>query len=57
MPVTTAYTDVFDVIKYGDGFLVRYPSAEKPNELTNYKSNKSYYLLWKSMKIFTEYFK
>ena len=40
MPVTTAYTDVFDVIKYGDGFLVRYPSAEKPNELTNYKSNK-----------------
>ena len=40
MPVTTAYTDVFDVIKYDDGFLVRYPSAEKPNELTNYKSNK-----------------
>lgn len=40
MPVTTAYTDIFDVIKYGDGFLVRYPSAEKPNELTNYKSNK-----------------
>lgn len=40
MPVTTAYTDVFDVIKYGDGFLVRYPSAEKPNELTNYKGNK-----------------
>ena len=40
MPVTTAYTDVFDVIKYSDGFLVRYPSEEKPNELTNYKSNK-----------------
>ena len=40
MPITTAYTNVFDIIKYGDGFLVRYPSAEKPNELTNYKSNK-----------------
>ena len=40
MPVSTGYTSVFDIIKYKDGFLVRYPSAEKPNELTNHKGNK-----------------
>lgn len=40
MPVSTGYTTVFDIIKYKDGFLVRYPSAEKPNELTNHKGNK-----------------
>lgn len=40
MPVSTGYTNIFDVIAYKDGFLVRYPSAEKPNELTDHKGNK-----------------
>lgn len=40
MPVSTRYTNIFDVIAYKDGFLVRYPSAEKPNELTDHKGNK-----------------
>lgn len=40
MPVSTGYTDVFDIVKYKDGFLVRYPSTEKPNELINHKGNK-----------------
>lgn len=40
MPVSTGYVNVFDIIKYKDGFLVRYPSADKPNELTNNKGNK-----------------
>ena len=40
MPVSTGYANIFDVISYKDGFLVRYPSAEKPNELTDHKGNK-----------------
>lgn len=40
MPVSTSYTNVFDIMKYKDGFLVRYPSAEKPNELIDKKGDK-----------------
>ena len=40
MPITTGYTNVYDVSKYKDGFLVRYPSKEKPNELAEYRDNK-----------------
>lgn len=40
MPISTGYTNIFDIIAYKDGFLVRYPSAIKPNELTNHKGNK-----------------
>lgn len=40
MPVTTGYLKVFDIVKYKDGFLVRYPSAESPNELKDHKGGK-----------------
>lgn len=40
MPISTSYTNIFDLAKYKDGFLVRYPSSSKPNELTNHKGNK-----------------
>ena len=40
MPITTKYTNIFDVSMYQDGFLVRYPSKEKTAELTEYKDNK-----------------
>ena len=40
MPITTGYTNVYDVSTYQDGFLVRYPSKEKPNELAEYRDNK-----------------
>lgn len=40
MPVTTGYTKIFDIVKYKDGFLVRYPSAANPNELVEFKENK-----------------
>ena len=33
MPITTGYMSIYEIIKYGDGFLIRYPSQEKPNEL------------------------
>lgn len=40
MPVTTGYTTIFDIVKYKDGFLVRYPSKDNPNELLEFKDNK-----------------
>lgn len=40
MPVTTGYTSVFDIVKYRDGFLVRYPSKNNPNELSDFRDNK-----------------
>ena len=27
MPISTGYTKIFDIVKYADGFLVRYPST------------------------------
>ena len=40
MPVSTGYTNIFDIITYKDGFLVRYPSRKNPTVLTPHKSNK-----------------
>ena len=40
MPISTGYTKIFDIIKYQDGFLVRYPSSKTPNKLEVYKENK-----------------
>ncbi len=40
MPVSTGYTNTFDIVKYKDGFLVRYPSQSNPNRLAPHKENK-----------------
>ena len=40
MPISTGYTNVFDIKKYKDGFLVRYPAASNPHELSNQRSGK-----------------
>lgn len=40
MPISTGYIKVFDIVKYGKGFLLRYPSKEKINELPEYKESK-----------------
>lgn len=40
MPTNTKDLDVFDLMKYRDGFLVRYPSRENPKELHPYKDSK-----------------
>ena len=37
MPQSTGYIKVFDIIKYRDGFLIRYPSKNNPDELGEYK--------------------
>ena len=33
MPISTGFAEVYDIVKYGDGLLVRYPSREEPNKL------------------------
>lgn len=40
MPISTGVMKVFDVVKYCDGFLVRYPSKENINKLQPFKNNK-----------------
>ena len=33
MPTSTGYMDIFEILKYGDGFLIRYPSKQNPKQL------------------------
>ena len=40
MPVSTGVMRVFDLVKYGSGFLLRYPSKEEPNKLNQFQDNK-----------------
>ena len=40
MPVSTGYIKKFEVIKYHDGFLLRYPSKNSPNALDDYHETK-----------------
>ena len=41
---TTGKAKVFDVVKYEDGFLIRYPSSKNPTELPEFKETKK--LAW-----------
>ena len=34
MPISTGYTKLYDIVKYKDGFIVRYPNWKKPTELS-----------------------
>ncbi len=40
MPISTGYIKKFEVIKYHDGFLLRYPSKNSPNALDDYHETK-----------------
>lgn len=40
MPVTTGYIKLFDIMKYQDGFLIRYPSKKEPNVIKPYQEGK-----------------
>lgn len=33
MPISTGYMDIYEILKYGDGFLIRYPSKQNPKQL------------------------
>lgn len=37
LPISTGYTPVYEVRKYKNGFLIRYPSRKNPKELTEFK--------------------
>lgn len=62
MPVSTGYMKVFDVVKYRNGFLVRYPSKKEPTKLQEFKDNKKlistfqeYEEIYKTLKLDTIY--
>ncbi len=40
MPITTGYINLVDVNRYKEGFIVRYPNADKPTELLPFKESK-----------------
>ncbi len=40
MPISTGYIKLFDIMKYNDGFLIRYPDKKNPNEIKEYKETK-----------------
>ncbi len=40
MPLSTGYIKLFDIKKYRDGFIVRYPSRNNPTELGEFKETK-----------------
>ena len=40
MPISTGYMKVFDVVKYANGMLVRYPSKKNPTEIRRFRENK-----------------
>lgn len=37
MPISTGHLKIFDIIKYRQGFLIRYPSKQDPTQLAPYK--------------------
>lgn len=40
MPISTGAIKLFDIMKYDDGFLVRYPTKENPNEIPEHETTK-----------------
>ena len=40
MPISTGFVKLFDIKKYKDGFIVRYPSRNNPNELGEFVETK-----------------
>ena len=40
MPISTGFMKLFDIMKYHDGFLIRYPNKRKPNIIEPYKEGK-----------------
>ncbi len=40
MPISTGFINLFDIMKYNDGFLIRYPSKDNPSEIKPYEETK-----------------
>ena len=62
MPISTGAIKVFDLVKYKNGFLLKYPSRSNPNELATFVENKKllstlseYDEIYKILKVNTAY--
>ena len=62
MPVSTGCLKTFDVVKYSKGLLIRYPSKNNPNVITEFRDNKKlletfqeYEQIYKVLKLNTTY--
>ena len=42
MPISTGYINVFDIKKYKNGFIVRYPNRHNPGKLGEFKESKKF---------------
>lgn len=42
MPLSTGYVNIIDVMKYNNGFIVRYPSRKDPTNLGEFKEGKKF---------------
>ena len=42
MPLSTGYINIFDLQKYKNGFIVRYPNKSNPKELGEFKESKKF---------------
>ena len=40
MPISTGFIKLFDIMKYNNGFLIRYPSKKEPNKIMPYEETK-----------------
>ena len=40
MPITTGHIKIFDIMKYHNGFLIRYPAKEASNKIPEMKERK-----------------
>lgn len=40
MPISTGYIRLFDIMKYQDGFLIRYPNKKEPEQIKPYQEGK-----------------
>lgn len=40
MPISTGYIKLFDIMKYQDGFLIRYPNKKQPEQIKPYQEGK-----------------
>ncbi len=40
MPISTGFTKIYDIVKYREGFIVRYPNWKTPTQLTPFIENK-----------------
>ena len=54
MPISTGYIKLFELVKYQEGFLLRYPPLENPNQIKPYKETKK---LMSSLKDYNEIYK